>query len=106
MSDIKIRRAHSLSPKQARAAAEEMAGKLRAAFDLRIEWNGDVASFTRSGVAGTVTLEPKAVAVEARLGLMLRMLKPSIEKAVNENLDKIFAGDGAAAKKPAAKPKK
>lgn len=104
MSQISIRREHGLSPKAARAAADEMAGRLEEAFQLKSEWRGETLHFSRSGVQGTMTLERSALAIEAKLGLVLAMLKPRIEKAVHENLDKLLDAPAPAAKK--APPKK
>lgn len=93
MSDIKIRRAHSLPHTKARAAAEKMAQRLRKEFDLDYEWDGDVLVFERSGVNGELTVAPKHVEMEVKLGFLLKMMKPSIEKQINANLDQIFAED-------------
>jgi putative polyhydroxyalkanoate system protein len=104
MSDILIKRSHDLAPAQAKKAADEMAAKLREQFELESEWKGSVLHFHRSGVDGMLRLEAKAVEIEARLGFMLSMMKPAIENAINQNLDRIFGGPPKAApKKPAAK---
>jgi putative polyhydroxyalkanoate system protein len=100
MSDILIKRAHDLAPAQAKKAANEMAARLREQFELESEWKGSVLHFRRSGVDGMLRLQGKAVEIEARLGFMLSMMKPAIEKAINDNLDQIFA---PGPKKPALK---
>ena len=91
MSDIKIRRAHSLPHTKARAAAERMAKRLQKEFDLDYEWDGDVLVFERSGVNGELTVAPKHVEMEVKLGFLLKMMRPSIEKQIHANLDEIFA---------------
>ena len=91
MSDIKIRRTHTLSHDKARAAAEKMATRLKKEFSLDYEWDGDVLVFERSGVNGELTVAPKHVEMEVKLGFLLKMMKPTIEKHINENLDQIFA---------------
>ena len=93
MSDIKIRRAHTLPHDKARLAAEKMAKRLQKEFSLDYEWDGDVLVFERSGVNGELTVAPKHVEMEVKLGFMLRMMKPTIEKHINENLDQIFAAN-------------
>ena len=102
MSDIKIRRAHALSPKQARAAAEKIAAKLSEAFDMEFDWDDEVLRFQRSGVEGHLTLGHKEVVIDAQLGFLLAMMQPRIEQAIHEKLDKIFG----AAKKTPPKPKR
>ena len=91
MSDIKIRRSHSMSHDKARMAAEKMAKRLKKEFDLDYEWDGDVLTFERTGVNGEFTVAPKYVEMEVKLGFLLKMMKPTIEKHINENLDQIFA---------------
>jgi putative polyhydroxyalkanoate system protein len=91
MSDIKIRRSHSMPHDKARHAAEKMAKRLQKEFNLDYEWDGDVLVFERTGVNGELTVAPKHVEMEVKLGFLLRMMKPTIEKHINENLDEIFA---------------
>jgi putative polyhydroxyalkanoate system protein len=100
MSDIKIRRSHTLPHARARHAAEKMAKRLQKEFDLDYEWDGDVLVFERTGVNGELTVASTHVEMEVKLGFLLRMMKPTIEKHINENLDEIFAEHAR------AKPKK
>ena len=106
MSDIKIRRAHALTPKHARAAAERMSARLSEAFDLQFMWEGDVLRFQRSGVDGQLTLGHKEVTIDADLGFLLAMMKPKIERSIHENLDKIFGEEKKAKPRKVAAKKK
>src|SRR5207244_1603593 len=99
MSDIKLRRTHSMPHGQARAAAEKMAKRLQKEFDLDYEWDGDVLVFERSGVNGEMTVGARYVEMEVKLGFLLKMMKPTIEKHINENLDQIFAEHGKGSSK-------
>jgi putative polyhydroxyalkanoate system protein len=105
MSEIKIRRAHALAPKHARAAAEKMSARLSEAFDMEFMWEGEVLRFQRSGLDGQLTLGHKEVMIDAQLGFLLAMMKPRIEQSIHENLDRIF-GEDAKAKPRKAAPKK
>jgi putative polyhydroxyalkanoate system protein len=94
MSDIKIRRAHSMPHDKARAAAERMAKMLQKEFQLEYEWardEKDVLVFERPGVNGELTVAPKHVEMEVKLGFLLKMLKPTIERHIHDHLDEIFA---------------
>ena len=91
MSDIKIRRSHKLPHDKARQAAEQMAKRLQKEFNLDYEWDGDVLVFERSGVNGELIVAPAHVEMEVKLGFLLKMMKPTIERHINENLDQIFA---------------
>ena len=99
MSDIKLRRSHNLPHDKARLAAEKMARRLKKEFDLDYEWDGDVLVFERSGVNGELTVAAKHVEMEVKLGFLLRMMKPTIEKHIHDKLDEIFAAHA----KPKAK---
>lgn len=90
MSEISIRRTHTLKPAQAKRAAQHMARELEQAFELEHEWRGNALHFHRSGVEGRLNLEPYAVHIEVRLGFLLAMVKPKIEQHIHENLDRIF----------------
>ena len=102
MSEISIRRNHALNAAQARTAAEEMARELNGAFDLAYAWKGNALHFHRPGVEGHLRLGHKAIHIEVRLGFLLAMVKPTIEKHIHDNLDRIFS----AARKVGAKPRR
>jgi putative polyhydroxyalkanoate system protein len=103
MADIDIRRPHDMSMKDARAAAEKMAAHLGRKFGLKGDWEGDTLHFDRPGVQGSLHLMPKHLKLTVTLGFLLKMMRGSIEQAVDEELDKLFAEHGKAGeKKPAA----
>jgi putative polyhydroxyalkanoate system protein len=105
MSDIDIRRNHSLPMARARKHAEQMARALREKFDLESVWEGNVLRFSRTGVSGALTVSETHVRIEAKLGLLLGFLKPQIENHIHENLDEIFAVDAPTGAKAVASPK-
>ena len=104
MADIEVDRAHGLGMAGARAAADEMAEHLGRRFDLRGKWSGNTLHFDRPGVAGTLAITAKDLHLEVTLGFLLKAMRGSIERAVNEELDKLFAAQPA--KAAPAKPKK
>jgi len=103
MSDIDIRRKHSLTPAQAREAAEKVARQLKREFALQYRWEGTSLHFERAGVDGTLTVDAREVRLRAKLGLLLGFLKPQIEGKVHEHLDEALVPTQIAARKPAAK---
>ena len=103
MADIEIRRAHSLGHAAARRAADQLAADLGKKFGLSGEWEGDELHFERPGVTGSLAITEKDLRLSVTLGLLLKALKPSIERAVVERLDAVLA---AKKKAPAPKPKK
>lgn len=114
MADIDIKRAHNLGLKAARAAADRMADHLGRKFGLQGEWSGNTLTFERPGVHGSLAIDEKDLRLLVNLGLMLKMMRPSIEGAVNEQLDKLFSAapapppkaEGVRSKKAAPRPKK
>jgi len=110
MADIEITRVHNLGLEAARKAADRMAERLGQRFGLTGSWRGNVLHFERPGVTGSLALTDKDLDLKVTLGMLLRMMKGSLEAAVQEELDKLFAKAPAASRAPpkdaAVKPKK
>ena len=102
MADIDIRRAHQLGHAAAKAAADQMADKLGKRFGLKGDWDGDVLRFQGTGVTGTLSVGPKELHIAATLGFLLKAMKGSIQSAIEQELDRLFAHAKA---QPAAAPK-
>jgi putative polyhydroxyalkanoate system protein len=94
MSDIRIARPHGLPVSRAKAAAQAAADELSRKYALTSHWQGDTLHFERSGVQGRIEVSPTQIALEIRLGLLFKMLKPKIERSVGERLDQ-FLGQAA-----------
>lgn len=95
MADIELHRAHGLGLPAARAAADRMAEDLARRFGLRAAWEGDTLHFDRPGVAGLLALTAQDLRLSVSLGLLLKAMKPSIRRAVEGQLDALFAQDAA-----------
>ena len=93
MSDIQIRRSHSMSAKAARKAAEKIASQLDEEFDLAYEWDDNVLTFKRSGVSGELVVEKKEVHIRVRLGFLLMAIRPRIEAEIHRFFDENFGPD-------------
>ena len=91
MADISIRQPHQLSAQTARAAAQKAADEMVADFEMTIQWEGEVLSFKRSGVSGTLALLGQEVQLDITLGLMLQAFAAKIEEKLGENMAKVFA---------------
>ena len=104
MADIDIRRAHSLGQAAARRAADQLAADLGKKFGLAGEWEGNELHFERPGVTGSLAISEKDLRLSVTLGLLLKAMKPSIERAVEARIDEILAA--AKKKAPAPKPKR
>ena len=107
MPDIDLRRVHNLGLKAARVAADRMAEHLGTKFDLRGDWEGNTLRFERPGVTGSLAISDKDLHLVVSLGFLLKAMKGSIERAIVEELDHLFAkAKPDAAKAPVPKPKK
>lgn len=90
MADISIVQEHKLTPKKAHEAAQKVADKLAEEYDLACAWEGDVLSFARSGVSGTLTLAPKLATMDIKLGFLMSAFASTIEAKVAENMKTVF----------------
>jgi putative polyhydroxyalkanoate system protein len=90
MATIAIAKQHRLSHKKAKEAAQKIADDLAERFELQCAWNGDRIDFRRPGVSGTLHVGRNDVRLEADLGFLLSMLKPTIEQVVHRDFDKYF----------------
>lgn len=106
MADIDIHRVHNLGLKSARAAADRMAEHLGTKFGLRGAWEGQTLRFERPGVTGSLAITDKDLHLIVSLGFLLKAMKGSIEGAVVQELDRLFAKAKTEPAKSAAKAKK
>jgi len=90
MASIRIEKKHHLSHKKAKEAAQRIADDLAKRFELRCAWRGDNIEFERAGVAGHLHVGSNVVRLDCKLGLLLSMLKPTIEDVVHRDFDKYF----------------
>jgi putative polyhydroxyalkanoate system protein len=102
MSDIKYVRTHSLPLKQAKAIAQKTADDLAEEYDLVSEWEGDTLYFHRSGVEGHMRVTPEEIALDVKLGFLLRPFKAKFEQHIERHLDELL--DAPKLVKAAAKP--
>lgn len=114
MSDIKYVRTHSLPLKQAKAIAQKTADDLAEEYDLVSEWEGDTLHFHRSGVEGHMHVTPEEIALDVKLGFLLRPFKAKFEQHIERHLDELLdapktikaAAKTAASKRAPAKGRK
>jgi putative polyhydroxyalkanoate system protein len=94
MADIDIRREHGLTVQSARETAERIAADLEKRFGLRGEWRGNTFNFKRSGVSGFLTVGEQDLHLSLTLGLLLKAMRESIERAIVHKLDAVFPTRG------------
>jgi len=75
MADISIKQEHQLTLQESKDAAQKVADKMAAEFDMTTRWEGDTLSFKRSGVAGlhaNLSIKPRQPAEVSWLALVMR----------------------------------
>jgi len=100
MSDIKLRRPHSLPLAKAKQLAQKAADALAAEYSLVSEWHGDTLRFNRSGVDGQMHVTDSEIQLEVKLGLLVRAFKGKLLEHIERNFDKLLP---ASMVKPPAK---
>lgn len=91
MADIRIARAHCLPLSRAKAIAQAAADDLGRRYDVTSHWQGDTLLFKRAGVNGRIEVSPTQIALEVKLGLLLKGFRGSIEQSIGQHLDKALA---------------
>jgi putative polyhydroxyalkanoate system protein len=103
VSDISIKRAHNTTVAEAKKVADKVADKLAKDYQLKSSWAGDVLNFARSGVNGSLAVTAKDIKVDVKLGFLMAAFKGPIQKAMEENLEKLLRSPAKEAAKPTAK---
>jgi putative polyhydroxyalkanoate system protein len=95
MATIRIDRKHTLTHASARSAAERLARDLKQRFQLQYAWDGDDVLFERPGVTGHMHVGTSRITLDVTLGFLLSALKPTIEREIHAQLDKVVPADVA-----------
>jgi len=103
MSEIRYKREHHLSIKEAKKIAQKAADDLGREYDLRSEWEGDTLHFHRSGVDGHMHVTPHYIDLNVKLGFLLRPFKSAFEHHIERNLDALLASAPTPAEAKSAK---
>jgi putative polyhydroxyalkanoate system protein len=88
--DISIRQPHQLSEQNAKAAAQKMADRLVAEYDISAAWNGNMLTFKRSGLSGTLMLHKNEARLEVTLGFLLKTFSAKLEEKMVQQMRKVF----------------
>jgi putative polyhydroxyalkanoate system protein len=91
MSEIRYKREHHLSVKEAKKIAQKAADDLGREYDLVSEWEGDTLHFHRSGVDGHMHVTAHYIDLNVKLGFLLRPFKSAFERHIERNLDTLLA---------------
>ncbi|MBC7710637.1 MAG: polyhydroxyalkanoic acid system family protein [Rhizobacter sp.] len=104
MAEISIKRAHHGNLADARKMADKVAVKLEKDYQLKSTWAGDVMSFARSGVNGTLAITAKELQIDIKLGFLAGAFKSTIADAIEKNLESLIKPAAPQVAKEVAKP--
>lgn len=91
MSEIRYKRMHHLSLKEAKKVAQKAADGLAKEYDLESRWEGDTIHFTRLGVDGHMHVTEHFIDLNVKLGFLLRPFKSAFERHIDRNIDTLLA---------------
>ena len=95
MANIKIRKKHKLTRKDARDKVEEIAKELKSKLKADYSWQGDSLQFKRAGASGSIDIGDGLVEIDIKLGLALTPLKGKIEKEIETSLSAALESAGS-----------
>ena len=90
MADIHITQQHALSLGDSKQAAQQVVDQMAAEFDMTTHWDGDVLTFERGGVAGTLALREGQAQLDVTLGMLFAAFAPVIEEKMTRKMAKAF----------------
>jgi putative polyhydroxyalkanoate system protein len=88
VSQLVIRRLHSLPHADVQARVAHVAQKLSERFGVACRWDGDVLWIDHASVNGSVTISDREVVVDARLGWALSVFRGRAEREITRMLDR------------------
>jgi len=92
MTDISIKKNHSVDKGVLRGRLEELAKELKAKYGIRYRWDGDKCLLDGAGVKqGIVTISPTGLTLEVTLGMMAKIFKSKIEEEIDKKVGKMLA---------------
>ena len=106
MSEIKYKREHHLSIKDAKKIAQRAADGLGKEYDLQSQWEGDTLHFSRGGVDGHMHVTAHYIDLNVKLGFLLRPFRSAFEHHIERNLDTLLAASPKEKVQKTAKPAK
>ncbi len=91
MGHIVVEREHTLGRAGAREKAQQLAERLAQQYAVSYQWDGDTLEVKRAGAKGSITVNDHKVRVSLKLGLLLSGLSGTIQREIEDALDKRLA---------------
>lgn len=90
MATIDVTRRHGLGHERAREIVEGIGQDLVRKYAVQTQWQGDTLLIRRGGIEGRIEVGDGSVRMHAQLGLVVGMLKGTIEQEIQRQFDKYF----------------
>ena len=88
MAGFTVSKPHTMPLEEVRAAAEQLAKELRKQHGLRYRWQGDTATFNRTGIDGLLSIDDNRISLKVKLGFLAAAFERPLRQAVTDYLDK------------------
>ena len=87
MADISKSANHNMDIEEVKQRVEKVAGDIARKMGIKYTWNGDVCDLKGSGIKnGKISVTSTDVSIELTLGMMAKIMKPVIEKEINQKI--------------------
>ena len=87
MGSFRVSKPHTMNREEVREAAEELARELKNRHGLNYRWQGDSATFSRSGLDGKLSIEEDSIELSVKMGMFASAFERPLKKAITEFLD-------------------
>ena len=90
MATIDMTRRHALGPERAREIVSEIGAELVRRYGVQTQWQGNTLLVRRGGIEGRIEVGDDNVRMQAQLGVMIGMLKGTIEQEIQKQFERHF----------------
>ncbi len=92
MADISIQKNHSLDVNTLKERLQKVSAELEKKFGLKTDWSGNSCRLSGTGLkSAEVSFDAATVSIEITLGMLGKALKPTIEKQIHAEFDKVIS---------------
>ncbi len=92
MADISKSKNHSLTVDVVKERVEKAACDIAKKLGIKYAWNGNVCDLSGTGIKnGKITIADSSVSIDINLGMMAKIMKPTIEKEIEQKISEIVS---------------
>jgi putative polyhydroxyalkanoate system protein len=91
MASIEINKPHQLGRVEAHRRIEALETQLQEKYGVTLEWDGDRANVSGSGVSGELAVDDAEIWLRLKLGLALLPVQGKIRSTLDQQLERALA---------------